>query len=406
MPVDRHDQPVSTASAAAAQAYRQGVDAVLAALPGPIEHLQRAVDLDPGFAMAWIALARARLLHADGAGARQAAARARERVPAATPRERSHVHALALTVEGRGAEALAAIGDHLDRHGPDALVMAPATGVFGLIGFSGAPDREEALLAFLQRWAPICAGDWWFDTALAFAECETGALDPAQDRVQRSLAVRPDNAHAAHVLAHVHHERGDAEAVLAFLARWLPGYDRSGLMHCHLSWHAALSSLQLGRTDDAWRTYRDAVQPGAAWGPPLNLVTDAASFLWRAGLAGQAVEPALWTPVHRVALESFPQAGVAFADVHVGLAAAAVGDAATLQRLAGELGRKLAEGQLPAGEVVPRLVQGWAAYARGAAAGARAALEPVQDQVVRIGGSRAQRELVALTLQAATRAQG
>lgn len=401
MLTDRHAQALGTESPAAHQAYRQGVDELLSAMPDALPLLQQATEADPRFAPAWIALARARLLQADAAGARQAAARARELAPGATARERSHVEALALTVDGRPAEALAAIRAHLDRHGADAMVLAPATGVFGLIGFGGGIAREEELHAWLQQLAPRFEGDWWFDTTLAFAECESGRLDAALERVQRSLAARPANAHAAHVLVHVHHERRDPQAVLAFLDRWLPGYRRAGLMHCHLSWHAALSALQLGQGPEAWCIYLDAVHPGAAWGPPLNLVTDSASFLWRAGLAGEAVPPALWPAVHAAALAAFPHAGVAFADVHVALAAAAVGDGATLQRLADELQQRLQAGQLPAGEVVPALVQGLAAFARGDRAGARAALEPLQDQVVRIGGSRAQRELVTLTLRAA-----
>lgn len=401
MLTDRYDLPLSTDSSAARDAYLLGVDAVLGAMPGPVQHLTRAVEADAGFALAWAALARARFLEADVAGAREATARARALAQGVTERETGHVNAIALAIEGRPVDALAATREHLDRCPRDAMVLAPATGVFGLIGFSGRQEREAELEAWLQALSSSYGNDWWFGTVLAFAECETGQLEAALDRIERSLAACPGNAHGAHVMAHVRYERGEPGRAAAFLDDWLPGYRRSGLMHCHLSWHAALSALALGLPEKAWAIYREAVHPGASWGPPLNAVTDAPSFLWRAELAGQARRADLWAQAQAYAIEKFPKVGVTFADVHVALACAAVGDGAALRRMTDELQQRLAAGRLPAGEVVPRLVQGFAAFARGDWDVAIAAFEAGLAQLVRIGGSRAQRDLVEDTLIAA-----
>jgi hypothetical protein len=92
---------------------------------------------------------------------------------------------------------------------------------------------------------------------------------------------------------------------------------------------------------------------------------------------------------------------VTFADVHVALACAATGDEANLGRLADELSARLAAGRLPAGEVVLLLVRGLAAYARGDWNAAVADLERALPDTVRIGGSRAQRDVVENTLLAA-----
>jgi hypothetical protein len=62
---------------------------------------------------------------------------------------------------------------------------------------------------------------------------------------------------------------------------------------------------------------------------------------------------------------------------------------------------RLKAGRLPAGEAVPLLVQGFALFARGQWNDAIAQLEPALGQTVRIGGSRAQRDLVEYTLLAA-----
>jgi tetratricopeptide (TPR) repeat protein len=398
---DRYGLPLSTTSREACDVYVEGVDALLGAGAGVQRLLERAIDADPAFALAWVALARARFLEADVASARAAAAQARTLAAQATAREQGHVHAIALAIEGKPAEAFAATRVHLAEHPRDALVLAPATGVFGLIGFSGRADREAELHDLLDGLAPHYGADWWFECVHAFAECETGRLGKAQARIERSMAANPHNGHGAHVMAHVLHELGDAAAIEAFLAGWMPAYDPTALMHCHLSWHGAMAALALGHVDEAWQTYRQAVHPGGAWGPPLNVVTDAVSFLWRAELAGAPRAHDAWKDVGTYASRQFPKVGVAFADVHLAVAGAAAGDAAMSDRMTAELHERLTAGRLPAGEVVPLLVQAFAAFGRRDWDAAIERFERALPATVRIGGSRAQRDLVEHTLLAA-----
>ena len=105
--------------------------------------------------------------------------------------------------------------------------------------------------------------------------------------------------------------------------------------------------------------------------------------------------------MHDHALRSFPKAGVAYADVHSLLACVAAGDTPTLERLLGEIRQRIAAGRYPPGEVVIWIANGFAAYAAGDWNGAIRCLEQALPQTVRIGGSRAQRDLVSLTLAAA-----
>jgi tetratricopeptide (TPR) repeat protein len=398
---DRYGLPVSS-SAAACDAYVAGVDCVLSANPGAEENLGRALAADPDFALAQIALARAHFVAARVAQAREHAARARQLAAGATPREASHVNALALAIEGNPAGALEATRAHLAEHPRDAMVLAPATGVFGLIGFSGRQGREPELYDMLAALAPHYGEDWWFDMTFAFAACECGRLDEAGALIGRSMEANPRNPHGAHIVAHVLYERDEHRAALDYLEQWMPDYPKQGLMHCHLSWHVALAALALGERERAWRAYREGVHPaGGAWGPPLNVATDAPSFLWRAELAGEPRHAGLWSEVRAYGLESFPKAGVWFADVHVALACAAAGDGESLARIAVELRRRESAGKLPPGEVAPRLADAFAACANGDWNRALELLEAALPETVRIGGSRAQRDIVEFTLRAA-----
>jgi tetratricopeptide (TPR) repeat protein len=401
MLTDRYQLPLTTSSEAARDAYVAGVDCLLSAAHGDIAHLGRAIQADPDFALAHIALARARFLMADVAGARQSAARARELAAKAMPREQSHVDALALAIEGKPIESFAATRAHLEQHPRDAMVAAPATGVFGLIGFSGRQGREPEQVEFLDALRPHLADDWWFQGVYAFALEEYGRLDEAFALIESSMAQNPKNAHGAHIKAHVLYEMGEDRTALDYLDSWLPTYPREGLMHCHISWHVALFALMLGDTERAWKVYQAQVHPGGAWGPALNVATDAPAFLWRAELAGHARRPELWDEVHAYGRKSFPKPGIAFVDVHRALASVAAGDRDGIATFVAELEQRAASGRSPAGDVVPRLAHGLAAFADSDWTKAITVLESALAATVRIGGSRAQRDLIQNTLLAA-----
>src|SRR5262245_39181763 len=89
---------------------------------------------------------------------------------------------------------------------------------------------------------------------------------------------------------------------------------------------------------------------------------------------------------------------MAFVDANAALALAAAGDEVTFGRLIDGLRALDAQGHPTAGPVVLPLAQGIWAFARGAYDEAIQWIEPIADQIVRIGGSNAQREVFEDTL--------
>lgn len=401
MHTDRYELTLSLCSAGAATAYREGVDRLLSANPGADTSFQNAIAEAPDFALAHIGLARAHATRGDMSAAREAAARARDLAGRATGREQSHVAAIALGIEGKSAEALAATRRHIDEHPRDAMVLAPAVGVFGLLGFSGLIDREQQLFDWLSRLAPHYGEDWWFLGAHGFAAIETGHLEQGRALVERSMARNPRSANAAHIKLHAHYEANEDAAALAFIEAWLPDYSREGPMHCHLAWHGALAALALGRFERAEAIYADAVHPGAAWGPPLLALTDSASYLWRATLSGRGADAQRWREISAYGRRWFPAVGMAFANIHHALACAVAGETEDAHKLADALAQAHAAGRLPPGEVAPTLARALIAAVERDWATAADLLERSRSDAVRLGGSRAQRDIVELTLREA-----
>ena len=95
----------------------------------------------------------------------------------------------------------------------------------------------------------------------AFAHHETGHVEEARRLAERSLALRPTNAVAAHSVAHVFFETGDAASGGEFLDTWLKGFDRRAPYHVHLSWHQALFELAQGHYQRALALYEADIRP-------------------------------------------------------------------------------------------------------------------------------------------------
>ena len=388
---DRYGFTLTTVSADARDAYVAGVDLSLSANRGAEEQFQRAIACDEGLAVAHAALARTLQVQHNPDQAKAVAGRARELASSLPHRERSHVNALATVIDGGSVAALAAVKEHLAIHPRDAMVLAPCVGVFGLIGFSGRAGREAELLALLDSLASAYGEDWWFTSAHAFAQVEFGEVKRARTTIERSLALHPRNANGAHYRAHVYYEAGEREAGLAYLAQWWRDYPKDSLLHCHISWHIALWQMELGRTEEAWSVYRAHLRPGVSTGPPINTLSDSASFLLRAEMAGEARHPELWRELSQYATQWFPSPGIAFADVHGALAHAFAGDAEALAKI-------IERAKGPARDVVAPIAQAFGAFSREDWAEAATQLRAVSTSHERIGGSRAQRDLIDYAL--------
>ena len=165
---DRYGNDLTTASPAAQAAYMAGVDSLMAATPGMDTAFQDSVTADEGFALGHISLARAKQLLGRGHEAKAPLARAKELAAGATPREQSQIAIFEKILTGQSAAALEEIRAHLKEWPRDAMALAPATSVFGLIGVSGKVGREVDQLAMLTPFEKYYGDDWWYRTQLAF----------------------------------------------------------------------------------------------------------------------------------------------------------------------------------------------------------------------------------------------
>lgn len=399
MLADRYGNELTTRSVAAQDAYIEAVDRFLAA-DGGVEHaFERSIAADDGFALAHLGLARFRHAQGNPTEAKRALGAARELAGGVTDREAGQINALGLLIEGKAAEAYKAIRTHLADHPRDAMATQTCTTVFGLIGFSGQPGREAEQLAFTTELAPHYGDDWWFLSQHAFSQIEVGQIGPAEASIERSLEGNPRSAQGAHIRSHIYYENGEQEAGYRYLSDWRRDYDKTGLLHCHVSWHVALWALEQGELEEMWRLIDTDISPGAAIGPPLVVLCDSAAALYRASLMGVDIAPERWNTVCEYASKYFPNTGVAFGDVHAALAYAMAGDREALDRI-------ISDAKGPAGDVVRDLAEAFGAIAQEGWAEAETHLTNAMSDHARIGGSKAQRDLIEFAMTVTLLKQG
>jgi tetratricopeptide (TPR) repeat protein len=331
-------------------------------------------------------------MNMEGTEARAKAARARQLAATASERERRHVEVTAATIEGQSRLAISGAEQHLDEFPRDALVLSLLLGAFGLYAFSGRADHDAAKLAVCERHARHYGEDWWFLSYLGWSHVEAGNLLVGRFLSERAISLRAENANAAHGLSHAMFEQRDMDEGQKFLSQWLPAHDRQSFLHGHLWWHLALTALDAGDLDSALAIYEQQIRPASRPYPPLNIPTDGASLLWRLSLAGKIGLEPHWLNVAAYGNQYFPQAGAHFADVHQALVAAAIGSDELESRLT-QMEARAAAGKLAPGRSAIELCRGIKAFAEGNHDGAVRILAPVMSDLVRIGGSHAQREL-------------
>jgi tetratricopeptide (TPR) repeat protein len=395
---DRYDLALTTAVAAARDAYVQASDLALTFYPGAGAAYDRAIAADPGFALAHAGKAQVLMRQGDVTAARAALAAARGLASDLSEREVSHIAFFDLVFAGQTEAAIDALYAHVAAWPRDALVVASAANPNGLIGGSGHIGQKHRIAALMDSLAPAYGDDFWFVSYHAMALSEDGQFASARAKIERSLATNPNNAHGAHGFAHICYETGDLDAARSFLSSWLATYPRRGFFHGHLSWHLSLCEIQAGNWTEALRLYRDAIALDRHSGGPQQKVSDGASFLWRSELAGHPRDAAAWRTLHDYANSSLPRPGNGLADLHVILTQAVIRDDTAPDTRARQIEALAREGRYPSGTYLPALSRGVAAFEGGDFSAAIEALVPLVRENERIGGSRAQHDLIEFTL--------
>src|SRR5258708_6253034 len=153
MLTDGYGLPLSTTSSAARDAYVEGCEAKLTMYPGAIEAFDRAIEADPGFALAHAAKAHAVLERGDAA-ARASMAAANSLADGLPAREASHIAFFDLLVAGDPQAPLSPLHSHLGAWPRDAPLPGTPAFTNAPIGRFRRARRARMPLGLLDRAPP------------------------------------------------------------------------------------------------------------------------------------------------------------------------------------------------------------------------------------------------------------
>ena len=398
---DRFGVELGTTSEKAAQLYSEGVDLALSRNFGSDAKYKAAIEEDEGFAVAHSSLAVLQQQAGEQQEARRNAERGAELARSQSRRVQGYAETVDMWVGGEGRKAYKRVREHLQEYPNDAMALNAGHRLLVMgCGAAGVPNYPPELLEMLKSVEHAYGDEWSFLGNYSFAHHESGLFDDALRYAERSLEQRPDNGNASHSVAHVYFEVGDHAAGQSFLGEWIKDYDRRGPFFVHLSWHHALFQLALGRYGNVLDLYGDAIRPSVL-SKNASSIADSCSIMWRMQLYGDTSPAMPWQEVRDQAEFAVAGRGPGFGIAHAAFALVGSGDDEGLDRMIEGLREYGAEGNAQAAEVTLPVVKGIRAFSQGEYAKAADLLQSVHSQLVRLGGSHAQREVFEDTLLAA-----
>ena len=405
MTKDAQGHHLSGATAEAVTAYDQAVRAFNLVHGDAVGLFDRACQAAPDFAMAYLGKAWVFALANDPGLMTQTAALVETVRPLTlNEREQAHLAALSHLVQGARAATVAVLDRHLMRYPFDLVAHQGAAVTDGFLGrFPWVRDRSARALPFWSKDQP------GYGTLLAmhgFGLEEAGDYTRAEDESRAAAELEPLSFWPHHTVAHVMEMTGRPEDGLGWMTAREALWSTPGHMNqVHIWWHKALFHLELGQYDAALALYDGPLRTTQR--PVALSLTNATALLWRLDTLGcdtgdrWSEEADLWE-------DHADGKCLVFADIHAAMAELRSGREASVERRLAAM-RETAAGTVEAAGLyrtvgIP-VVEGLAAFHRGAYDLAVEMLLPVRFDLWQIGGSYAQRDVVDWTLtEAAVRA--
>ena len=400
---DQRTNGMSGATPAAIAAYEQAVFAFQNWRRGADDHVAAALREAPDFVMAHALQAYMLVCSRDPEQVRSARA-VLERLGSlpASDRERLHFSAIAAVVGDDYERAKGHLGRILELDPRDALALHVAHSFDHLTG--DIEYLNERVAAVLPAWSSDLAGYSAVLAMHAFGLEEAGAFQRAEQTALAALALDGENARAHHVMAHVFEMTDRPEAGVRWLIEYRDRWQTDTVVATHCWWHLALFHLSLGDPDQSLALYDRRIRVSSSSG--IADLIDASALLWRIQLHGG--DPGhRWMELASAWAPHIDDGFCSFNDVHAMLAF--VGG--RHWRLARRLENALAGMQLSStrhGQTTRLLglpaCSALIAFGEGDNDLAIELFEQLPPRAYQLGGSHAQRDVLYLTLQSASRA--
>ena len=385
MQLDAYGLSLSTDSGESAASFDRGVNGLLSWDRRSVGFFSDSAAGDSGLAAAHAGLAVAHFVEEEFAEARAAMSAARDAAGTGSEREQSLVAALDHYVSLRPADAERAMRAHLGAWPTDLMIAQRLYLMWFFQGrFADMRELSETLLEALPE-------DAFVHGFQAFVLEEQGHGEEAVRWAERCIARNPEDTWGVHALTHALY---DLEAYDEALERVPPALDACVHMNYyrnHMLWHLVLFRIAVGGYEQASEMCRDWFERAPS---PRGLdLRNTVSTLWRFELYGMELAER-WRPFVDILKRQLDRPEDSpFHHAHVGMALAGGRDWETAEA---HLDILRARGRASGNDIWERVViplnEAQHAFIRGEWDRVVERTEPIWDEIVRLGGSKTQRD--------------
>ncbi|XP_028666095.1 tetratricopeptide repeat protein 38-like isoform X1 [Erpetoichthys calabaricus] len=313
-----------------------------------------------------------------------------------TEREQLHVSALDFFAKGSFPKACSIWEKILVDYPTDLMALRFAYVAYFCMGYQ--PQLRDCVARVLPHWGPHSPLYGYLKGMHGFGLVETNFYDRAEKEAKEALALNPGDAWSVHCMAHVHEMRSDIDKGIKFMEETENNWKNCDVIACHNYWHWALYLIDKGDYEAALKIYDDKIYPGClSFGAILDY-TDSSSFLCRMEMEGVEVADR-WKDVSRLTKKHVEDHVLLFNDFHFLLAALRGKDdesATLLMNTLEECVKSPGENHnyTLGKELGIPLCKAVIEYESGNYSKAVELLHPIRYQIVLIGGSNAQRDVL------------
>lgn len=237
----------------------------------------------------------------------------------------------------------------------------------------------------------------------SFALEESNMYARAQSEAQRALALIPFDTWAIHNYAHCLEMQGQVEEGLKWMFDKKPDWSKCKGLACHQYWHTALFHINNNQFDEAVSLLDNEVLSRCLAGSSSLDLVDAASMVYRMELVNlfdkispdhpsRSLTKNRWQGIYNICEPHKRDHLASFNDAHFMMSFLGMNDLNTAQELIETVdeAQGFREGQK---SVIKPLLEAMYQFRVGAYAKCVELLEPIRFEIIRIGGSHAQRDI-------------
>lgn len=311
-----------------------------------------------------------------------------------TKRELQHVEAIRLCGEGRMLEGALVWEDILIDYPTDILALKLAHDSYFYRGeLRSMRDSIARVLPAYKETVPLYG---YLPGMYAFGLNETDHFAEAEKYARKGLDLIPKDAWATHALAHVFEMQGRTREGISFLSQTLNDWTFCGMLACHNFWHWAVYHIEQGEHSAALDIYDAEVGQRVKSGAMLDVV-DACSLLYRLELEGVEVGEDRWEAVYEICRPHVDDHLLVFNDMHFLMSYLGAKKRDCADRLLQSMKEFTMSGEGSQQPVMKKvgtsLAEAFIEYDSGNFEKAVDIIKPLRYDVLKIGGSNAQRDL-------------